>query len=160
MHEQARYSSGLGWIWALIGLIVIILLLLGAWLVLYGGKNDDPIFQACTDAYRKDNRRDAKCTCFAGILNVRLPRDARRAYVKDLDRSKYLYGEYDLRPNRGTFAPNDGRVCVDTSDICKVSACEPLPEYYPYSSVADGAFAPQSFERPYEGAPGTWGQRQ
>ena len=152
MHEQARYSSGLGWIWALIGLLVVILLLLGAWLLFSVGKNGDRIYKACTDTY------DAKhCKCLVGILKVRLPKHAYKAYIGDIERSEYRYG--DLRPNRNTFTPTHGRVCVDASDICGVSACEPLPEYYPYSSVDDSAFAPQSFERPYEGAPGTWGQR-
>lgn len=156
MHEQDRYSYGLGWLWALIGLIVIILLLFGGWRmsgIIWGDQSDDPIYQACTDTYG-----DKNCQCFAGILSVQLSQRAYQSYVRDLERDTYRRRYFDERLAQNSFTGRDARVCVDASDICGVPVCEPPRyDYYQDSYGADGAFAPQSQERPFEGASGTWG---
>lgn len=155
MHEQARYSSGLGWIWALIGLIVIILLLFGASQsgIFSNKHSNDPIFQACTDTYGRDN-----CSCFAGILRMQLTTNAYDKYVEDLkpDRRRYRY--FDGRLAENSFTGRDAGVCVDASDICEVPVCEPRYNLPRENYGIDSALLPQSQERLYEGTSETWDQ--
>ncbi|WP_040500413.1 hypothetical protein [Henriciella marina] len=155
MHEQARYSSGVGWIWPLLGLIVIILLLFGAWwIAMFSVKqSNDPIYQACTDTYGGYN-----CQCFAGILRVQLSQRAYDAYVDDLERDEYRHRYFDGRLAENSFIGRDADVCVEASDICKVPVCEPRYHYPQDDLGIGGALPPQIQDRPYVGAPGTLDQ--
>lgn len=155
MHEQARYSSGSGWIWALIGLIVLILLLFGAVRsgVFAGERNDDPIFQACTDTYGRNN-----CSCFAGILKVQLSERAYQSYVRDLQRDEYRLRYFDGRLAENSFIGRDAGVCVDASDICKVPVCEPRFALPQGNIGIDGTLLQQSPEQIYDGGSETWDQ--
>lgn len=155
MNEQARYSYGLGWIWALMGLIVIILLLFGAWRsgMFSGKQSHDPIYQACTDTYGAYN-----CQCFAGILRIQLSERAYDAYVDDLERDEYRHLYFDGRLAENSFTGRDAGVCVEASDICGVPVCEPRYNYPQENYGIDGALPSQSQGLPYDGASGTWDQ--
>lgn len=161
MYEQDRYSRGLGWIWALVVLIVVLLLLFGALRsgLFWNKPQDDLVYIACDDTYGKD-----QCTCFAGILRMQLTRDAHDKYVENLKEVRRHYRYFDGRLAENSFTGRDADVCVDASDICKVSVCEPgytlPPDNYGIDGLPqgnfgiDGALPPQGPGRPYVSQPG------
>ena len=150
MYEQDRYSRGLGWIWALVVLIVVLLLLFGALRSgLFSSKqHDDAIYTACTSTYGRDN-----CSCFAGVLKMQLSEGAYQSYVSDLERDEYRLRYFDGRLAENSFIGRDADLCVEASDICKIPVCE--PRYYVLEDNVGigGAPPPQTPVRPRVGQP-------
>tara|TARA_Y100001947_G_C10241489_1_gene261903 strand:+ start:253 stop:726 length:474 start_codon:yes stop_codon:yes gene_type:complete len=155
MYEQDRYPRGLGWIWALVVLIVVLLLLFGALRsgLLSSKAHEDPIYTACTDTYGGKN-----CRCFAGILSVQLSERAYQSYVSDLERDEYRLRYFDGRLAENSFIGRDAGVCVDASDICGVPVCEPRYNIPQDNLGLDGAIPLQSQGRLQEGPAETWDQ--
>jgi hypothetical protein len=157
MHERDQFSYGLGWVWALAGLILIGLLVYGGWRmsdIMRGGEESEPIYAACIDTYGDNN-----CRCFSGVLSVQLSRYGYQSYVRELERDAYRRRYFDGRLAQNTLTGRDARVCVDASDICGVPVCEPPRyDYYQNDLDADPAYAPQTQERPFGETQRGWGE--